>query len=190
MEHTLHAARFWAFVEKTDGCWTWKGSFYNSGYGRFSVGGRWYSAHRFAWVLAFGSPAAEPHLHHKCENKACVRPDHLEPVTPRVHVLERTLTSVSAINLRKTHCLEGHEFTPENTYWYRGWRQCQECRRLRNIKLLEAKQSGVQPVHIHRPDKTHCKRGHEFTPENTYVHRGARYCKQCNRDSQARRRAA
>lgn len=30
--------------------------------------------------------------------------------------------------------------------------------------------------------KTHCKRGHEFTPENTYLHDGRRICKQCNRD--------
>lgn len=33
---------------------------------------------------------------------------------------------------------------------------------------------------------THCKRGHEFTPENTYMHRGKRDCRTCHRD-QARR---
>ena len=27
--------------------------------------------------------------------------------------------------------------------------------------------------------KTHCKRGHEFTPENTYFYRGARHCRSC-----------
>jgi len=27
--------------------------------------------------------------------------------------------------------------------------------------------------------KTHCKRGHEFTVENTYNHSGRRYCKAC-----------
>ena len=27
--------------------------------------------------------------------------------------------------------------------------------------------------------KTHCKRNHEFTPENTYVHEGRRACKKC-----------
>lgn len=26
---------------------------------------------------------------------------------------------------------------------------------------------------------THCKNGHEFTPENTYVWRGHRYCRKC-----------
>lgn len=47
--------------------------------------------------------------------------------------------------------------------------------------------------------KTHCKHGHEFTPENTYVHYSSRRgwrrgCRQCKRDSDrriyARRRAA
>lgn len=28
-----------------------------------------------------------------------------------------------------THCKRGHPFTPENTYWYAGFRNCRECRR-------------------------------------------------------------
>jgi hypothetical protein len=42
-----------------------------------------------------------------------------------------------AINAAKTHCIHGHEFTPENTYWItthpgKLWRHCKECQRLRN----------------------------------------------------------
>jgi hypothetical protein len=41
--------------------------------------------------------------------------------------------------------------------------------------------------------KTHCKHGHEFTAENTYLFRGRRTCKECNRgytrDYQRRKRA-
>lgn len=29
--------------------------------------------------------------------------------------------------------------------------------------------------------KTHCKRGHEFTPENTWVYQGMRRCRECGR---------
>lgn len=35
---------------------------------------------------------------------------------------------------------------------------------------------------------THCKRGHEFTPENTYVYpnrNGKRRCRTCQRDQQS-----
>ena len=30
-------------------------------------------------------------------------------------------------------------------------------------------------------EMTHCKRGHEFTPENTYEHDGKRHCRECRR---------
>lgn len=35
---------------------------------------------------------------------------------------------------------------------------------------------------------THCKHGHEFTTENTRIHRGHRQCRACARVSQARHR--
>jgi hypothetical protein len=31
---------------------------------------------------------------------------------------------------RRTHCANGHEYTPENTYRKDGgWRECRQCRR-------------------------------------------------------------
>lgn len=35
--------------------------------------------------------------------------------------------------------------------------------------------------------KTHCKRGHEFTPENTRIVPNGRHCKQCHREAMRRR---
>ena len=39
-----------------------------------------------------------------------------------------------------------------------------------------------------RQSKTHCKHGHEFTPENTFISQGNRYCRECAR-RQSRERA-
>lgn len=38
--------------------------------------------------------------------------------------------------------------------------------------------------------KTHCKHGHEYTPENTMPVRGGKWCRACHRAAGARRRAA
>lgn len=35
-----------------------------------------------------------------------------------------------------------------------------------------------------RAQMTHCKRGHEFTEENTYLFRGSRGCRMCRRAAQ------
>lgn len=37
---------------------------------------------------------------------------------------------------------------------------------------------------------THCPRDHEYTPENTRITNGRRFCKTCNRAAKARQRAA
>jgi hypothetical protein len=52
---------------------------------------------------------------HSCPHRRCVNPAHLEPVTQRENALRGV--SFSAVNAAKTHCGNGHEFTPENTYY-------------------------------------------------------------------------
>ena len=37
--------------------------------------------------------------------------------------------------------------------------------------------------------RTTCRQGHEWTPENTYVWNGTRFCRACNRDLQRRKKA-
>lgn len=40
------------------------------------------------------------------------------------------MTHLSTVNADKTHCPQGHEYTDENTYLFRGWRSCRECHRV------------------------------------------------------------
>lgn len=70
--------RFWANVEKSDGCWKWVGPMRSTGYGRIWVNKKRgvQSAHRVSWELHHQDPGEMSVLHH-CDNPVCVRPDHL-----------------------------------------------------------------------------------------------------------------
>lgn len=72
--------RFWAHVEKTDGCWLWTGNTDSYGYGRINRGGsdgKHLSTHRVSWEMARGPIPEGLMVLHRCDVPACVRPDHL-----------------------------------------------------------------------------------------------------------------
>lgn len=74
--------RFWAKVEKGEGCWNWTGAVTSAGYGSIAIEThpkpRMVSAHRFAWELANGTAVPDGQVvMHSCDNRRCVRPDHL-----------------------------------------------------------------------------------------------------------------
>jgi hypothetical protein len=68
--------RFWAKVQKTDGCWNWVGGG-SKGRGQIGLNDRVYLAYRISWELAYGTAPGKLWILHKCDNPACVRPDHL-----------------------------------------------------------------------------------------------------------------
>lgn len=91
--------RFWAKVDlpSGDGCWAWTAGSTTEGYGRLWVDGRFVYPHRFSYEHFIG-PIPDGHdIDHLCRNHACVRPDHLEPVTRRENLLRGdTLTRAHA----------------------------------------------------------------------------------------------
>lgn len=68
--------RFWAKISKTDGCWNWIGST-AGGYGQVTRATKKIPAHRMSWELHFGGIPDGLMVLHRCDNKLCVRPDHL-----------------------------------------------------------------------------------------------------------------
>lgn len=128
---------FWSRVgEPTpDGCLPWTGHVVPSGYGAYPYRGGQMRAHRVAYIEAHGSIPEGKVIDHLCRNRSCVNPDHLEAVDNWTNV--RRGDSPVAVNARKTHCIRGHEFTPENTITPRKrptQRYCRACKNLRKRK--------------------------------------------------------
>lgn len=140
-------SRVFKLVEKTDDCWIWKGTT-DKGYGvtslipRISV-----LAHRLIYSWYVGEiPPEEFVLDHVCHNRdknclggvtclhrRCVNPYHIELVTYDENKIRGIIKRPNNgfWNKSKTHCAQGHEFTPENTYLrpkkYGVVRNCRTC---------------------------------------------------------------
>ena len=125
----------WRFVIKVKvdegtGCWLWTAGKSKSGYGCFRFEGKGWRAHRVSYTLLTGSIPDRLQLDHLCKFRDCVNPQHLEAVTQQENIRRG---DVSKINLSKTHCPKGHEYSEENTYTCptksgNVARQCRTCR--------------------------------------------------------------
>jgi hypothetical protein len=80
--------RFWRHVRKNAGCWEWTGGT-AVGYGSFGINRRtMVGAHRFSWELHFGPIPPGLYVLHHCDNRLCVRPDHLFVGTARDNTMD------------------------------------------------------------------------------------------------------
>jgi len=115
-------------IDPDTGCWEWLRAKVR-GYGVVNdpAFGKNKPAHRYLYRLHRGDIPDGLVIDHLCRNHGCVNPWHLEPVTDGENVLRGI--GPSATNARKTHCRQGHEFTPENTRVTGKKRSCRLCHR-------------------------------------------------------------
>jgi hypothetical protein len=123
--------------KRAGGCWLYAGALAADGYARVKDAGSDLAllVHRVTYEQLVGPIPEGLVLDHLCRVRHCVNPEHLEPVTH----MENLRRGVKARLGERTHCSEGHEFTPENTTLQRRNRKdggtsftpiCRTCRRV------------------------------------------------------------
>ena len=72
--------RFFQKVEKTNGCWLWRGKKLSKGYGRFNLSrtGKDVLAHRYSYKFFKKEDPKNLQVMHTCDNPSCVNPEHLK----------------------------------------------------------------------------------------------------------------
>lgn len=144
-------------------CWVWSGCKAKDEYGRIAMRALSrvpITTHTLAYRLAVGPIPPKHHVHHKCENPPCGRPDHLEALTVKKHW---AVSPGHHVNV--TYCPQGHEYTEANTYHTKqGGRICKTCRHQRAVDEW-AEFRKANPL----SPKTHCKQGHPLVGKNDYI---------------------
>jgi len=136
--------RFWSKVNKKDSnqCWEWLACKNQYGYGLFNTGPRGNGsyksslAHRIAYELSIGQISTDT-LHHKCGNRSCVNPSHLEPINRGQNVILGN--STAGKNVRKLYCKKGHLLIIDSfpSHANKGWRYCPVCMKEKNQNRKE-----------------------------------------------------
>lgn len=117
MDNAAHA-RFWAKVEKTEGCWNWIGHRKPDGYGRWRIptgvgsNGKQHYVHRVSYEMANGPVPEGMQVDHMCHNTSCVRPSHLRLTSPKQNQEHRV-----AANSGNASGVRGVTRTGDGRYW-------------------------------------------------------------------------
>ena len=185
MKQTDHE-RFWSYVEKTEGCWLWKGCVSVRGFGRFGFKGKTVMAHRFAYVERYGAIPAGKQINHICRVNNCVNPFHLRAATHRTCMVEHS-SGAAAVNVQKVICKHGHALQGNNLIisFARCGTLARNCRVCAKIYMKAWHAAHYTKKGNFHARKTHCKHGHPLSGENLRIRikkgRAFRVCIQCAR---------
>lgn len=132
-----------------NGCWHWKKCITTNGYGEFvpNGAGSKMRAHIWSYLFFIGEYDRSLDLDHTCHNQTdckggkscmhrrCVNPMHLNPATRKENANNGNCGHYLS---ERTHCKNGHEFTPDNTtHSNHGRRRCKKCRAIEFEKFKQ-----------------------------------------------------
>ena len=144
--------RFWSKVDKTSsvyGCWLWSGRKDKRRLWEKTVQGvESRKRHRIAWIISYGEIPAGMVICHRCDNRACVKLDHLFIGTPQDNVKDmlakgrynyekNKMARSKTAEAKRTRplCGRGHSYSEHGKIKSTGQRYCSLCERLSRQKL-------------------------------------------------------
>ena len=191
-----------------NGCWEYLGTRNAQGYGYTTYRGKAISCHRLLCKLVNGPVPDDHDVCHRCDFPPCCNPAHLFPATTKGNVGDMMAKGRKPMS---PTCPRGHLYA-EHGRISGGKQACRICDRARgrikagwpeDLAYSAPKKQGWAPAGMVRgpelpkrwahkgPRHTHCKRGHELTPENVYVRPdGGRQCWICMKDRTMKRHAS
>lgn len=134
-------------------CWEWTGPLNEWGYGQISWHRKHTMVHRVSAVVWMGFDLNDPRkVLHSCDNPRCFNPDHLFLGTDKDNAVDCSRKR-RQYQQRKTHCINGHKFTKQNTRINAsGWRICKTCHSIQEQKSRERRRVS-QSAADHRANK-------------------------------------